>query len=343
MKLIEEVLDAPTYYPEKERKSREERRKDLLDWRKEHLEVNEYYNIYGLDIKGSDPSLYNDYWIAFRADRDRMNRSGEHGSAIGVMEDKFMFYRIGTAMGLPIPKVFAYVNRGVFFDVNMERIEMESLQNRKDYFLKDAYGMKGKSVWHIKDYDDLLARTAELNESDYILQERIVASPEAARLYSGCINTIRIITVRPIGEEPRIFAKFQRMGSEKTGRVDNWSSGGVAVGIKDDGYLKNTGFYKYDTPGGCTDRHPDSGTVFSSYRIPMYEEVLELAIRAHKCFSSLFSCGWDIAVTEDGPVLVEGNDNWAGGSPQVCDRPLRKEWDALVREYDQRCTEHQNT
>ena len=336
LKMIEKTLDEPTYYPEKERKSREERKKDLLAWLKERGEANEYYNIYGLDIKGSDPDIYNDYTKAFRRNRDRMNKNFAAGSVVGIMEDKFMFYRVMKAYGLPVPRVFAYINRGEFFDDEMNPIDPENLADRTDYFLKEAYGMKGKAVWHINNFVELNEKLKTVPNSDYILQERIVPAKEAAGLYDGCINTIRIITVRPVGEEPRVFAKFQRMGSKKTGNVDNWSSGGVAVGIREDGYLKDIGFYKYDTPGGRTDRHPDSGTVFSTYRIPMYDEVVALALRAHKCFHNLFSCGWDIAVTENGPVFVEGNDKWAGGSPQVCDRPLRKEWDELVAEYDRK-------
>ena len=336
LKQIEKTLDEPTYYPELERKSREERKKDLLEWKRVHGEANEYYNIYGLDIKGSDPWVYLDYTKAFRRNRDRLNRKGLRGSVVGIMEDKFMFYKTMKGFGLPVPEVFAFINNGVLFDVELNRISLEDLKDRKDYFLKGSYGMKGKEVTHIEDFEQLKSAVAKLPKGDFILQERIVPSAEAKRLYADCVNTVRIITVRQVGEEPRVFAKFHRMGSVKTGNVDNWSSGGVAVGINDDGSLKDIGFYKYDTPGGRTDRHPDSGTVFATYRIPDYDKAVALALKAHKCFHNLFSCGWDVAITENGPVLVEGNDSWAGGSPQVCDRPLRKEWDELVAEYDRR-------
>lgn len=336
LKLIDQVLDAPTYYPEAERKSREERKKDLIDWLHERGEANEHYNVWGLDVKGADPSLFLDYSKSFRRERDRLNRRGRRGSVVGIMEDKYMFYKTMKGFGLPVPEVFAYINNGVFFDASLHPITIDDLKDRKDYFLKDAYGMKGKEVLHIKDHAGLLAVKDKLAKGDYILQERIVASEEAGRLYSGSINTIRIITVRQTGEEPKIFARFQRMGSLATGNVDNWSSGGVAAGIKDDGHLKDMGYYRFDTPGGRTEKHPDSGITFASYRIPDYDKALELALEAHRHFHNLFSCGWDVAITKDGPVMVEGNDCWGSGSPQVCDRPLKKEWDELVREYDRR-------
>ena len=336
LKLIEKTLDAPSYYPEKERKSREERKKDLLAWKKERGEANEHYNVWGLDIKGSDPSLFLDYSKAFRRERDRLNRRGRRGSVVGIMEDKFMFYKTMKGFGLPVPEVFAYINNGVFFDAALNPISIDDLRDKKDYFLKDAYGMKGKEVVHINDHEQLKALGNKLSSGDYILQERIKASAEASVLYGGSINTIRIITVRQTGEEPRLFARFQRMGSVATGNVDNWSSGGVAAGIKDNGYLKDIGYFRFDTPGGCTERHPDSGIKFASYHIPDYDKAIELALEAHRHFHNLFSCGWDVAITECGPVLVEGNDCWGSGSPQVCDRPLKKEWDELVKEYDRR-------
>jgi hypothetical protein len=35
-----------------------------------------------------------------------------------------------------------------------------------------------------------------------------------------------------------------------------------------------------------------------------------LALRAHRVFYDFPSVGWDVAVTPEGPVLIEGNYNW---------------------------------
>ena len=44
--------------------------------------------------------------------------------------------------------------------------------------------------------------------------------------------------------------------------------------------------------------------------IPHLSEALDLAVRAHTLLPGLRTVGWDIAITENGCVLVEGNDAW---------------------------------
>src|SRR5207237_461121 len=58
---------------------------------------------------------------------------------------------------------------------------------------------------------------------------------------------------------------------------------------------------------GWLDRHPDSGSAITGTRLPMWDEVRSFAVRAHKAFGDRILVGWDIAVTPDGPALVEAN------------------------------------
>ncbi len=39
------------------------------------------------------------------------------------------------------------------------------------------------------------------------------------------------------------------------------------------------------------------------------------------------SVGWDIAIGENGPVFIEGNDNWEINGPQICNGGLKKLYD----------------
>jgi hypothetical protein len=55
------------------------------------------------------------------------------------------------------------------------------------------------------------------------------------------------------------------------------------------------------------DTHPLTGAAIFGRKIPRWEEVLDLARRTHAVFSDHVAIGWDIAVLEGGPALVEGN------------------------------------
>lgn len=53
--------------------------------------------------------------------------------------------------------------------------------------------------------------------------------------------------------------------------------------------------------------HPDTGNTIEGCHIPMWEEVLTLLERGQESLSNLRTLGWDVAVTDDGPLIVEAN------------------------------------
>jgi hypothetical protein len=96
-----------------------------------------------------------------------------------------------------------------------------------------------------------------------------------------------------------------------TGRliVDNFARGGLAAPIDvRGGAICGPAIQKHNSLGLITlKRHPETGEKFTGFAIPMWPEVIDLARRAHATFSSVYFIGWDIAVVQDGPLLVEAN------------------------------------
>ena len=56
-----------------------------------------------------------------------------------------------------------------------------------------------------------------------------------------------------------------------------------------------------------------------------------MACEAHKLFYNIETIRWDIAISESGPMFIEGNNNWEISLMQACDRPLKKEWREIVK------------
>ena len=54
----------------------------------------------------------------------------------------------------------------------------------------------------------------------------------------------------------------------------------------------------------------DSCVVFKDYEIPFFREAVDLALELHTKMYRCHSVGWDIAITEKGPVFIEGNGLW---------------------------------
>lgn len=92
--------------------------------------------------------------------------------------------------------------------------------------------------------------------------------------------------------------------------VDNWAKGGIFVGIDmESGKLFERGFIK-QIYGTSVKSYIDSGVVFKDYEIPYFQEAVKLAQKLHTTMYRCHSVGWDIAITEQGPIFIEGNGLW---------------------------------
>ena len=113
--------------------------------------------------------------------------------------------------------------------------------------------------------------------------------------------------------------------------VDNLAAGGVAVGIDlKTGQLSEFGICK---KGGAkrTPCHPDSQVRFADVRIPFVQEAVDLAEKLHEKLSSIRVIGWDIAITSDGPVFIEGNDNAEVSGLQTVNGGLKRIIQVLLK------------
>lgn len=121
--------------------------------------------------------------------------------------------------------------------------------------------------------------------------------------YSKCINTVRFVTIQKDGKVYNLasWIKFGANGSV----IDGRASGGNFAGVDE-----NTGIIITDALDGNNNRlsvHPDSGKVYKGFQIPYWKESLELVTKAMKHIEGINYVGWDVCITEDGPVIIEGN------------------------------------
>jgi putative polysaccharide biosynthesis protein len=45
-------------------------------------------------------------------------------------------------------------------------------------------------------------------------------------------------------------------------------------------------------------------------RLPFWHEISNMVTQAHALFNDVLTIGWDLAITPDGPVIIEGNTGW---------------------------------
>ncbi len=137
-----------------------------------------------------------------------------------------------------------------------------------------------------------------------LIEQPIIQHDEMNRLNSSSVNTCRIVSVMNEKNEVTLMASFIRIGSGK-GVVDNFNSGGMTAKVD-----INTGKIIEDAinkEGTVFEKHPVSGTKINGFQIPFFEEAKKMVIEAAKLSKNVRYVGWDVAITNNGPTLVEGN------------------------------------
>ena len=329
-KLLSNKENYQSYYPSVQHKGKDRVLSDLIWWFFNKKETNLFYYLYGFDAKTNttkDQALYMPYKRFMRI-RAEGNKNGSPTSQILLLRNKLFFFKYMKMNGFSVPEVFAAKINGKLIDMSFKPIEVGRIKNETDYFAKSIDGECADFVKHIKDYSELNVYMSSIDNRDFILQERVVQHSRLSHLNPFSVNTIRMVTI--MGEEgPKLFHALLRIGTKQSGDCDNTSQGGIAVGIDQEGFLMEYGFRK-PKYGGRMKEHPDTGVVFEGFQVPFYKEAISAALAAHSTMYGIKTIGWDIAITENGPVFIEGNDNWELQSFQAIFGGLENELDQLM-------------
>jgi len=141
-----------------------------------------------------------------------------------------------------------------------------------------------------------------------LVQPRVVNHPLIADLSNGALVTMRIMTCRNERGEFEVTNAVLRMAQGRNTVVDNFHAGGIAAKVDlRSGALGRATDRGVDAITGWCVTHPDTGAQICGRRLPFWREILDLVRHAHTVFSDRIFVGWDVALLQDGPWLVEGN------------------------------------
>ena len=212
----------------------------------------------------------------------------------------------------------AYTKREFIVPEEVDFYEFLSFLQRHDVFMSKPFdGLGGQDVTKVytKDIPDAMAYFTECIENHLFLEELVVQHEGLNRLCPASVNTIRVMTYYNHGD-PRVLWMGMRVGSGKSA-VDNFSSGGMVVAIDtENGCLKGDAI---DKVSNTYHLHPTTGGQFDGFPIPCFNEIENLVLETAKLEDKIQVIGWDVAITPDGPVLIEGNRRPGFGLSQVLD------------------------
>lgn len=193
---------------------------------------------------------------------------------------------------------------------NNGKLEEVLAATKDKIVVKDSKGQCGwgVEVLNAADYDrDALLKY--LNSKGFDLVESFVQQhPALNELSSSGLNTIRLITQVLPDNEVKVLGALLRVSVNS--HVDNIAMGNIACEVDiETGTLIGNGIYS-DITKGEEETHPITGKVLKGFTIPYWKEAVQLVKDAALHHTENKSIGWDVAITESGPSLIEGNHNW---------------------------------
>lgn len=192
---------------------------------------------------------------------------------------------------------------------------------RGDLMLKPLRGAQGENVerWRwdddayvgadgrrlvIEAFGPYLLQAAARDRVGVLLQPRLANHPDFLPYCGDALSTTRVSTIINESGEPEIYEMFWRISIREGAVVDNFHAGGLLFPVD-----LQTGALR---PAIAADALSEEDRLAAAARPrptihPAFDTVRQTALETHRAFPKLLLAGWDVAMTDRGPRVLEGN------------------------------------
>lgn len=250
-------------------------------------------------------------WTAFAEPHDRRLANDKRATAERL-----------EALGLPVPRSLAEIAAGAEPDVSGT-----PWTAGEPLFVKPRHGMAGWGTMAVVPVSGgfrvndgppipaamLAARLALAAKTDSLLVQPFMRPAAAlADLSPHAPPGLRVTIARPADGEPFVLDCFLRL-QPPGAYAANAGSGALMVPASAAGDRLLDGVL-FARPGQRHASVPWSGTPIRGRHVPELEAARCMALRGSVLFPGLPVVGWDLLLTEDGPVMLEANwcPSWMG-------------------------------
>jgi glutathione synthase/RimK-type ligase-like ATP-grasp enzyme len=235
------------------------------------------------------------------------------------LSEKLDFHDRCCELGLPVaPVVFATAN-----GIPEPQFENVTELPPYDLFIKPRKGSGGRGAvkWQYaegifvhKDGQHMTpsalrqAVVEQSAETNMLVQKTLANHAALADVNCGTLATIRIVTCRNESGAYEVTNAAFRMPRVSGSPVDNFHAGGIASAVDiATGRLGAATDLGLSVNSGWFTTHPITGAAIEGRLLPLWSEARALVERAHPYFSDFAVIGWDVAILEDGPCIIEAN------------------------------------
>ncbi len=142
----------------------------------------------------------------------------------------------------------------------------------------------------------------------WLIEKRVQQHHWFDRYSDTFAHNYRIVTFLSKDGEVQVLGAGMGIGYPDT-YIHQAGPLGLGAGVSEDGVLTAAVRGAGDSTE-FLDSHPVTGAAIKGDRPAGFQESIDLACRAHRFIPHLRCLGWDIAPTEEGPVIFETNNYW---------------------------------
>ena len=250
-----------------------------------------------------------------------------------LMDDKLLFDMILRTAGVPTGKILAIYSQNTLCShcpvlKDVASFEKWLIANGENIFIKPLRGINGTNTLSIGVrletmpptweqlplkkpllLNEITKHVSRRNDAEFIIQKRLIPSVETARFSENVLQTLRVMTLRH-NHETKPVAAALKIGSGKSA-VDNLLHGQNMIAAVDleNGKL-SAAVEAIDGEPVWHRSHPVSNAPIDGFQLQNIDELKSLVMRAADNFPWFKSIGWDVGLTADGPLILEGN-HWS--------------------------------
>lgn len=271
-----------------------------------------------------EAGTYTDY-VDFNTIRLVWNSSKLHSNeSIEILKSKLIFKKICQSNGISVAKLYGYNEKSSFY-LNDHKIIINDIGDFISNFLKiifekfsvenliakPTHGRQGNGIVLIKKNDlgdlrNLEKKFILFRKEEYIFEEYIVQHRLISEINPYSVNTLRIDSFLDDNNKVHILYVLMRFG-RKGSIVDNATPGGFFIPIDFEKWeIGKFGVRFLEIGNAPVYNHPDTGVSLSGRKIPFGQEIIALIEKVTHAVGDRY-CGWDVAISESGPLIIEGN------------------------------------
>lgn len=221
-----------------------------------------------------------------------------------ILENKILFLETYSNF---VFRLFASIEK-LKSDFNLAKLLLNNPSGK--LVLKGSMGQVGAEVEVVYcdkyDHESLVKFMVEQKYD--LAEEYINQHHELMNLSASGLNSVRLIT--QVDKNDNVIVLAARLRITINSAVDNLGAGNIAAPVNVvSGVVSGPAIYSDITKPDITE-HPISGVDILNLKLPYWPKVLKIVKQAALVNINNRSVGWDVAITENGPELIEGNHNW---------------------------------